>query len=112
MRFRTSPCEGSLGRRLRAGRCIGQPQAFHTIQSIFCAYTILHQVGKADLFGVVIHLHVYYTEGIQMHRGYDYTEDSTGEHYYRDVKLLTVGVDTSASQRQVIPRRLLGTYRL
>jgi len=47
-----------------------------------------------------------------MHRGYDYTEDSTGEHYYRDVKLLTVGVDTSASQRQVIPRRLLGTYRL
>jgi alkylation response protein AidB-like acyl-CoA dehydrogenase len=82
------------------------------MQSIFCAYTILHQVGEADMFGVVIHLHLYYTEGMQIHRGYDNTEDSAGGRYYRDAKLLTVGVDTHASQRQVITRRLLGTYRL
>jgi len=49
---------------------------------------------------------------MQIHRGYDYTEDSTGEHYYRDVTLLTVGEGTSVSQRQIITRRLLGTYRL
>ena len=49
---------------------------------------------------------------MQIHRGYDNTEDSAGERYYRDAKLLTVGEGTSASQHQVITRRLLGTYRL
>ena len=79
------------------------------MQSILCAYTLLHRGGEADVFGVVIHLHLYYTEGIQIHRRYGDTEDATGERYYRDVKLLTVGEGTSASQRQVITHRLLGT---
>ena len=81
------------------------------MQSIFWAYTILHQVGEADMFGVVIHLHLYYTEGMQIHRGYDYTEDSAGKRYYRDAKLLMVGEGTSKIQRQVITHCLLGTYR-
>jgi len=81
------------------------------MQSILCAYTILYQVGDADVFGVVIHLHFYYTEGMQIHGRYGYTEDPAVERYSCDAKLLTVGEGTRASQRQVITHCLLGTYR-
>jgi alkylation response protein AidB-like acyl-CoA dehydrogenase len=40
----------------------------------------------------------YYTEGIQIHGRYGYTEGSAGERYNRDAQLLMVGEGTCESQ--------------
>ena len=46
-------------------------------------------------------------EAVQILVGYGYTRDYSGERYYRDAKLTTIGEGTSEIQRMFIARQLL-----
>jgi short-chain 2-methylacyl-CoA dehydrogenase len=47
-------------------------------------------------------------EGIQIHGGYGFMDESAVSRFYRDAKILEIGEGTSEVQRILISRALLG----
>ena len=69
---------------------------------------IVKEAAMAKLFSSEVAMKTT-TDSIQVHGGYGYVKDYDVERYFRDSKILEIGVGTSEIQRLIISREILKT---